>query len=162
IGQTGTGTMTLRKRLGMLGGIYRDEMPYRDPHTAGPALWALRHSTGEPFEVSVAIVTGSDPWRKGLEALAISLFRQEHGRSPMVNVGRMPCGYRASSSNNARLVRLGKRFRGGPCAEADSSHAPGIAPVGPLAGDPQSPDWGGHPWSPWFPVTATGLTDLSA
>src|SRR5262249_7463560 len=107
-------------------------------------------------------VAGSDQWRKGLEALAISLFRQEHGRSPMVNFGRMPCGYRASSGNNARLVRLGKRFRGGPCVEADSSHAPGIAPVGPLAGDPQSPDWGGHPWSPWRPVTAPGLTDLSA
>jgi hypothetical protein len=28
IGQTGEGTMTLRARLGMLGGIYGSEMPY--------------------------------------------------------------------------------------------------------------------------------------
>jgi hypothetical protein len=73
IGQTGSGTMTLRKRLGMLKGIYAAEMPYRAPHTAGPALWALLHSKGVPFEVSVAVVEGTDPWRKGLECLAIAL-----------------------------------------------------------------------------------------
>src|SRR5262245_27203876 len=126
LGQTGTGTMTLRKRLGMLRGIYGDAMPYRAPHTAGPALWALLHGTGVPFEVSVAAVEGSDAWRKGLEALAISLYRQEYGRSPTVNFGRMPIGYRPSSSNDARLARLQKRFRGGACAEDDPSHAPGI------------------------------------
>src|SRR5688572_27321882 len=43
IGQTGAGGMTLKKRMGMLRGIYGEVMPYRDPHTAGPALWALRH-----------------------------------------------------------------------------------------------------------------------
>jgi hypothetical protein len=41
IGQTGMGTMTLRKRPGMLRGVFGEIMPYRDPHTAGPALWAL-------------------------------------------------------------------------------------------------------------------------
>src|SRR6266699_4645892 len=33
IGQTGTGTMMLRNRLGMLRGIYGAQMPYRAPHT---------------------------------------------------------------------------------------------------------------------------------
>src|SRR4051812_37491759 len=65
VGQTGTGTMTLRKRLAMLAGVYGTEMPYNDPHTAGPALWALRLQTGEAFEVSVAPVEGPAPWRKG-------------------------------------------------------------------------------------------------
>ena len=37
IGQTG---LRLRDRLAMLRGIYRDKMPYRDPHTVAPALWA--------------------------------------------------------------------------------------------------------------------------
>ena len=41
IGQTGTGTMTLRARLGMLRGMYGPQKPYRGPHTAGPALGAL-------------------------------------------------------------------------------------------------------------------------
>jgi hypothetical protein len=42
LGQTGIGTMTLRKRLGMLKGIYGATMPYRAPHTAGPALSRAR------------------------------------------------------------------------------------------------------------------------
>ena len=61
IGQTGMGTMTLRKRLGMLHGVYGELMPYRDPQTAGPALWALYHQAGEEFEVSVVPVEGSTP-----------------------------------------------------------------------------------------------------
>jgi hypothetical protein len=38
IGQTGSEHTNLRRRMAMLRGIYLDEMPYRDPHTAGPAL----------------------------------------------------------------------------------------------------------------------------
>lgn len=152
VGQTGTGAMSLRRRLAMLVGVYAAEMPYSDPHTAGPALWALRQLTGEPFEVSVVPVEGLTPWRKGLEALAISLHRQEHGRSPTVNFGRMPAGYSKSSGNNQKLVLAGKRFRGGTCFESDARHLVGIAPAGPLEGDPQGPSWCGHSWSPWGPV----------
>ena len=54
-------TMNLRKRLGMLRGDYSELMPYRNPHTAGPALWALYHQSGEEFEVSVVPVEGSTP-----------------------------------------------------------------------------------------------------
>jgi hypothetical protein len=72
IAQTGMGTMTLRKRIGMLRGVYGEVMPYRAPHTAGPALWTLDHQTGVDFEVHVVPVEGSTPWRTGLEALAIA------------------------------------------------------------------------------------------
>src|SRR5690348_11544349 len=78
IGQTGEGTMTLRSRLGMLKGIYGPVMPYRDPHTAGPALWALRQLGSLPFLVSFVPIAGSTSWRKGLECVAISLYRQQH------------------------------------------------------------------------------------
>lgn len=152
LGQTGAGGMTLKKRLGMLRGVYSDQMPYRDPHTAGPALWALRDATGCEFEVSVVPVEGSTPWRKGLECVAISLYRQECGTSPTVNFGRMPPGYRMSTSNNARLVAAGKRFRGGRTESVDESHHPSIAPAGRLAGEPDSPSWCGHVWSPWVPI----------
>jgi len=109
-GQTGTGTMTLRKRLGMLRGVSGELMPYRDPHTAGPALWALSHQTGEDFEVSVVPVEGSTPWRKGLEALAIAPYRQQHGRSPTLEFGSMPAGYRTSSSYDRRRHETGSDF----------------------------------------------------
>src|SRR5690349_12014057 len=64
IGETG---VTLRHRLRQLAGIYRPDMPYRDPHTAGPALWALRVSSNCSFEASVVTVQGDKRQRKGLE-----------------------------------------------------------------------------------------------
>ena len=149
IGQTGSGTMTLRKRLAMLRGIYAEQMPYRDPHTAAPALWALRHQSGCDFEVSVLPVQGSTPWRKGLEALAISLYRQAYGRSPTINFGRMPIGYRMSSGNTAKLEQAGLRFRGGLTSKENANHLPSITPVNSLAGDPTCPNWCGHSWSDW-------------
>lgn len=133
IGQTGMGSMTLRQRLGMLGGVYALEMPYRDPHTAAPALWALRHQSGCTFEVAVMPVDGSTPYRKGLEALAIGLYRQQHGRSPTISFGRMPVGYRISSANNRRLAESGQRVRGGPSDTIDDSHLPSQPPAGPLS-----------------------------
>jgi hypothetical protein len=152
IGQTGKGGMTLRKRLGMQRGVYAAAMPYTDPHTAAPALWALRQATGAVYEVSVAPVPGTVPWRKGLEALAVALHRQEFGRSPTVNFGRMPVGFRRSSGNNKRLMQAGKRFRGGPLDTEEPYHAPGIRPAGALDGDPQDAKWGGHEWSGWQPL----------
>jgi hypothetical protein len=161
IGQTGKGSMTLRKRLGMQRGVYADEMPYTDPHTAAPALWALRRATGAVYEVSVAPVPGPVPWRKGLEALIIALHRQEFGRSPTVNFGRMPVGFRRSSGNNQRAVQAGKRFQGGPWDKGEPYHAPGIPPVGALNGDPQDAGWGGHSWSAWQPLGAATALPLA-
>src|SRR5262250_2074499 len=99
IGQTG---LPLRRRLAMLAGVYRPEMPYRDPHTAAPALWALRDARGSMFEASVLPVAGDARDRKGLEALALALYRQNCGHSPTVNFGRILRGYRLSSGNNVR------------------------------------------------------------
>jgi hypothetical protein len=114
----------------------RQEMPCRDPHTAGPALWALLQRERCSFEVSVAPVDGETTWRKGVEAVAIALYRQEYGRSPTLNFGRMPMSYLMSSGNNARLVESGKRFRGGPSLVANASHIGGVAPAGKVSGDP--------------------------
>ncbi len=150
VGQTGT---TLRIRLGMLRGVYADQIPYRDPHTAGPGLWALRHSTGCDFQVSACPVEGSsDPWRKGLECVAISLYRQQTGQSPTINFGRVPIGYRISSGNSARLAAAGKVVRGGVTDMTTQSHIVGVPPAGPLTGDPQAQDWCGHVWSGWVPI----------
>jgi hypothetical protein len=164
IGQTGTGTMTLRKRITMLRGVYAREMPYRDPHTAAPGLWALRQTSSTDFETSTCPVAGTTAWRKALEAVAIASYRQEHGTSPTLNFGRMPRGYRMSSGNNARLVAACRRFRGGPCDEPNEAHEPGIAPLAPLDGDVTSSRWCGHRWSAWQPlnrVCIAGLDDAA-
>jgi hypothetical protein len=157
IGQTG---LSLRQRLGMLRGIYGEAMPYADPHTAAPALWAVRDATGCAFEVSVAPVEGSTPWRKGLEAVEIALYRQEYGASPTVEFGRMPAGYCPSSGNTARLVAAGKRVRGERCDGRHERHESGIAPSGPLTGDPQSAGWGGYVWSRWVALRELGARPM--
>ena len=149
IGQTGR---SLRGRLGQLNGVYRAQMPYRDPHTAAPALWALRHRDGCDFEVAVIEVPGTAPERKALEATAITLFRIDSGRSPTASFGRMPAGYRISSGNNAQLVAAGRRYHGGPDPAAPAG--PASAPVNGLPGaDPASANWMNWTWSPWAPIS---------
>jgi hypothetical protein len=158
IGQTGD---HLRGRLGQLGGVYRAQMPYRDPHTAAPSLWALRHRDGCEFEVSVIEVPGVPPWRKApeatawrkaLEATAITLYRLDAGRSPTASFGRMPTGYRMSTGNNAQLVVSDRRARGGPDPQAPTMVA--SAPVAGIPGsDPQSADWLNWAWTPWTPAS---------
>ena len=150
IGQTGSGTMTIKKRMGMLRGVWKSEMPYRDPHTPGPALWSLRQRHEAELEISVAVVEDTTPNRKGLEALAIALYRQRLGASPTVNFGRMPLGFVMSSANNRRLVEAGKRFRGGASTAMSKHPEPGHAPVGNLYGDPNALDWCGFSWRPWM------------
>ena len=152
LGQTGMGTMTLRKRISMLRGVYGPVMPYRDPHTAAPGLWALRHQTGCDFEVSVQVVEGTTQWRKTLEAVAITGYRLERGSSPILNFGRMPAGYLMSSANNATLVLSGRRFRGGPATEPAASHLPSLPPLTSAPGPSTSSGWGGHRWQPWAPL----------
>jgi hypothetical protein len=159
IGQTGKGEMTLRKRLGMQRGVYADQMPYKDPHTAAPALWALRRMTCTAFEVSVACVPGTVQWRKGMESVAIALHRQEFRQSPTANFGRMPIGFSRSSGNNRRLVLAGKRFRGAECDTEERHHSPGVPPAGLLTGDPQDIGWNGQKWSEWHRLVGTS-TDL--
>lgn len=146
----------LKQRAAMLKPVFDDRsMPYRSPHVAGPHLWALRQAATPAFELSFAALALDEPLRKGVEYLVIALHRQRFTRSPSANFGRMPAGWKASSSNTATLAARGLRFRGGPTAVADESHLPGVTPLASLehAGSPQSLVWGGHCWSPWYPVS---------
>jgi len=158
IGQTG---VSVRGRLGQLNVLYRTEMPYNDPHTAAPALWALRHRDACDFEVSVTETPVAPPSRKilgtvnrkALEVVAITLYRSDYGRSPLANFGGMPAGYRKSTGNNKTLVESGRRLRGGP--DHDAPIRADSAPVaGELGDNPQSADWLSWRWSPWTPAVA--------
>jgi len=148
IGQTGA---SLRSRLGQLNVLYRAEMAYNDPHTAAPALWALRDRDACDFEVSVTEAPGTPQNRKALETVAITLYRSQHGQSPLANFGGMPAGYRKSTGNNKKLVASGRRVRGGPDPAAPRT-ADSAPLAGELGGDPQSADWMSWQWSPWTPA----------
>jgi len=149
IGETGR---QLRGRLGHLQGVYADEMPYADPHTAAPSLWAMRDHDGCEFEASVLALEDDAQVRKALEATAITLHRLEFGQSPAANFGRMPAGYRKSTGNNARLVASGQRARGGRDPDAIAPSAP-AAVSGVPGTDPEAASWMNWAWSPWIHVT---------
>jgi len=154
IGQTGR---SLRERLRQMLGAYNEEMPYRDPHTVAPALWALRVSEQAEFHAQWHGLDTDPRVRLGLEALAISLERRDRGSSPRFCFGGMPTGFRISSGNNSKLAAAGKRFRGGPDAAALPT-APSIAPTGDLSSDPMSREWMNLPWSTWVPFADVSST----
>ncbi len=146
IGQTGR---SLKERLGALKGVYGDVMPYNDPHTAGPALWAHRIEFGETFEVSVAVLKVDKADRMGREALEVTKQRIIDGCSPAYNFGRMPRGWVKSSGNNRRLVEAGKRFRGYRMSDEEIAALPpdeSVPPPATLEGDPRAADWLGLAW----------------
>jgi hypothetical protein len=152
VGQTGIGTMNLRKRLAMLSGIWGGEMPYRDPHTAAPALWAWIRSGRRDVEASVYRIEGDVQLRKAFECLAIARHRWRFEVSPRWNFGRMPADFSMSSGNNARLVAAGRRFRGAPCTSSEPGHVAGVGPVSRPGDDPVGDDWGGLDWCRWTPM----------
>jgi len=159
VGQTGR---TLKERLGALKGVFGEEIPYNDPHTVGPALWAHRIDTGEAFEVSVAVLEVDKADRMGREALEVTKQRIIDGCSPAYNFGRMLCGWVKSSGNNRRLVEAGKRSRGRrmtaeelAAAGPDSS----VPPPATLEGDVRAADWMGLEWQ-WADASPPARGDI--
>ncbi len=144
LGETGR---SLKGRLRAQDGVYADLMPFNDPHTAAPALWALRQESGCEFEVSVTILKLPKQERRAYESLAIAAHRQSYGHSPTVGMSRMPLGWSKSSATK-------DQFRGGRTDHPTAHHKPGISPIGDLGGDCTSSAWGGHQWSDWQPLAA--------
>lgn len=149
VGETGRST---RGRVGSLArGTYADEMPYRDPHTAAPTLWAIRQEHGPELEVSwVAPNRAADKQaRKGTEAALIAVHRRDVGESPVANFGRMIPGYKQSSYSR-------DEFRGGPLAadETEANTATGTELLPWTAHDrPLSEGWMGLDWSKRIPLS---------
>jgi len=143
IGETGR---SIRGRVRALArGAYADEMPYRDPHTAAPCLWAVQQEFGEKLEVSVTVpaLAEDKQSRKAFEDALIAVYRRETGGSPTANFGRIIDGYRQST------YRSGGE-RGGPL-EPGKTEPNAENGVGPLdwsrSDDMQADDWMGLSWS---------------
>lgn len=156
IGETGRG---IRERVRSLaGGIFEGEMPYRDPHTASPCLWAIVDRYGPDLEVSVTTpaVAQDKQERKAMEDALIALHRHEEGESPTANFARMIPGYKQSSYRADGVV-------GGPLTDGESE--PHVEDgIGPLPwedpDEPTSATWMGLDWSTPEPLSeAYGLPD---
>jgi hypothetical protein len=140
-------TAELRRRLGQLCVLYRDEMPYNDPHTAAPCLWVMRTEDGAKFEFSIAEFGRDVRERKMMECVVLAEHRAQFGRSPMANFGRMPDGWVKSTGNNAALVRAGRRARG--YRDPRAARPADQAAVLDLGRAPTARDWAQISWGSW-------------
>ena len=146
VGQTGR---DLRQRLiDLRRNTLAAVMPFNDPHTAAPSLWAWRDAEGYKFECSAAAFAGDTRIRLALECSLLWQHRLEHGVSTLCNYGRFHGGY--AKSGNRGSGRRGGRVptgkvnpAGGPCTVVLRPH-----------GSAQDTDWMGLSWSPWADLRA--------
>lgn len=139
IGQTGR---SLRERLSSLRRhTLSPEMPFNDPHTAAPSLWALRHAEHVDFECSAAPVDMPKRRREGLECYLIWKYRVERCESTLCNHGRFHRLYQKSGPRSSKK-------RGGVLLDGRLNPAggPSLPPL-PYQGHPSDSDWMGQRWS---------------
>lgn len=131
----------LRRRVRRLGyEMRKDEMPYRDPHTAAPCLWAMKNEVGGRFFVSW---TGEVPKSKvrGVKDAYITLYRIINSQSPTANFGRMYSGYSKSSGSD-----VGTQGKKGEAPERKQPVKPPILSLENRAGVTDN-NWLGINWS---------------
>ena len=85
-------TTNLKNRTSSLASnSYKQEMPWNDPHTAAPNLWAWRQEKGWDYEVSVASTPElTRQNREGLECLLLWQYRLEKGESTPLQPRQIP------------------------------------------------------------------------
>ena len=180
IGET---SRPLHKRLNDLRQNLRrsDLMPWSDPHTEAPALWAwwIEWASAAPravlpdhsveveglpegagpvmLECSAAPLDASVSGRKGMAAFLLYRYRQERRESPLCNFGRFHPRYRKSTIRREGL-------RGGRLAEEHEDNPagwPGIEPL-EVTGRPGDSDWMGLEWTAWEPLAEKNARAVSA
>lgn len=148
IGQTGR---SLRGRIrALIRGVLKEAMPYSDPHTGSPCLWAIVDRHGPGFEVSVATPpeTSDKQQRYAVEDTLIATYRRETGQNLVGNFGRMPPGYSKSK-------RRSKGIRGGRSNDDTfRSFREGIEPLTRENSEELTDsDWMGLSWSVPAPLS---------
>ena len=152
IGQTGR---TLRERLrSLIRNTLQDSMPFNDPHTAAPSLWAWRDAAGITFEASATPTGLPGRQREGLESCLLWLYRLTKGESTACNHGRFHPRYHKSRNR-------GSGQRGGRLPPGQTNPAGGVSlrPL-QLEGEPTSNNWMGLNWQELCKMTPRNVNTL--
>jgi hypothetical protein len=152
VGQTGT----VRHRVAELRRqALAPAMPFNDPHTAGPSLWAWRDAEGLEFECSGAPLPLDDRTRQAFECYLLWRYRLEYSGSTLCNHGRFhPC-YHKSGSRKSGL--RGGRLPDGEINPAGGASLPPLQPHGA----PPDADWMGMTWTDARPLTTAMVAAIS-
>jgi hypothetical protein len=148
-------TTNLRSRMRQLIPTTLQEiMPYNDPHTAAPGLWAWHDAEGLEYEVSVVGVQDSKQILMARECYLLWQYRLEQGESTMCNHGRFHPNY--SRSRNRGQGFRGERLPEGVINPAGGpSHPPLIDKSWWLDND-----WMGLHWTPFSTLMTASVSSV--
>jgi hypothetical protein len=142
--QIGETRRTVHERLNELRHTLKrtDLMPWNDPHTAAPSLWAWQDAEGFEYKCSATPLDASQGGRRGMESFLLYRYRQEYGESTLCNFGRFHPGYRKSTNRkeNKRGGKLDESHKDNPASGQS------VPPL-PIIGIPGDREWMGLAWS---------------
>jgi hypothetical protein len=130
-------------------------MPWNDPITEAPSLWAWQDAEGFEYECSAAPLDASPGGRRGMESYLLYRFRQERGESTLCNFGRFHPRYRKSTNRkeNKRGGKLEENHLDNPAG------GPSIKPLPPV-GTPGDRYWMGVAWIGRLPLDGETINTI--
>jgi hypothetical protein len=134
-----------------------DLMPWNDPHTAAPSLWAWNNAEHYEYECSAAPIDATTSGRRGIESFLLYKYRQERRESTLCNFGRFHPRY--CKSRNKKDNLRGKKLADG--APDNSAGGPSIAPL-EVIGKPGASDWMGLKWTARASLTSDKVRQVEA
>jgi len=138
-GQTGRKIKTRLYELKK--GISDDQMPFNDPHTATPNLWAWKKTHNFHYQCSGTSIVISDRERQGIEYNILWKYRLQTGDSPLCNFGKFHPHYTKSSNKNIK-----KRGNLLPKEEINPASGKSCPPL-PDINEPGKSNWMNINWS---------------
>ncbi|MHA1749289.1 MAG: GIY-YIG nuclease family protein [Promethearchaeota archaeon] len=139
IGQTNN----LKRRTGSLARhTNKREMPWNDPHTAAPNLWAWKQEKGWNYEVSIATTNLTKQNRMALECFLLWQYRLEKGESTLCNHGKFHPDY--TKPSNKKANRIGRKLEENEAR--NPSWSPSYPPLIPW-NNYYSMNWMKLPWN---------------
>lgn len=131
-----------------------EKMPYTNPVSAAPCLWAIQQELGDEFYISYYAIDDDQP-AQVLEDAYLALYRMTTGQTPTANFGRMFPLYSKSTDS-------GRGIRGEKLKEPPSSSPIGVSGLQIQNIDNVLSDyWLGFEWSDpkeYYPDRLRGLS----
>jgi hypothetical protein len=139
IGQTGR---SLQERINdLIRNSSQERMPFNDPHTAAPNLWAWSKTDSFQYEFSFTEFDKDDRLRITQESILLWLYRKEKGESTYCNFGRFNPFY--TKSKNRSTGYIGRKLS----KKREHSFNPSHKPLNDI-GNPNNQKWMGLNWTP--------------
>jgi len=148
---------TLHQRLHELRHTLRrcELMPWSEPMTEAPSLWAWQDAEGFSYECSAAPLDASPGGRRAMESFLLYRYRQERGESPLCNFGRFHLRYRKSTNRK-------EKQRGGKLEEDhldNPAGGPSVKPL-PVLGTPGDRYWMELAWIGRLPLDGETISTV--